>query len=175
MCNGVATCTAGKHGLPLHLALGCRQVVPESICSDLLEAYPESARVADRAGKLPLHYVAEFNSCSVVVFKMLLDYYPEAASQPNKWGQVSSQDLHCSAHVVRAEQSLQGAGSHPMHTARTVMRSHRNAAWAQLPIHYACWRRAPAEVISMLYDAYPEGATLTDTLAGFAPYQETLR
>lgn len=121
----------GFKGLPLHLALGNRQLVPEDIVNDLIEAYPESCKYKDEAGKLPLHYAAEFNSCSEAVFQAILEANPDAAMEPNKWG--------------------------------------------QLPIHYACWRRATPSIISMLYDAYPQGATMRDTLAGFACDAHTLR
>jgi hypothetical protein len=110
----------GRGGHPLHLALGVRQVIPADIIYDMLAAYPEACQFADRAGKLPLHYAAEFNSCDPEVFKAILEKYPDAARQTNKWG--------------------------------------------QLPIHYATWRRAPPEIIRMLHEAYPEGATMRDTL-----------
>ena len=110
----------GRGGHPLHLALGVRQVIPADIIYDMLAAYPEACQYADRAGKLPLHYAAEFNSCEPEAFQAILDAYPAAARHKNKWG--------------------------------------------QLPIHYATWRRAPPELIRMLHDAYPEGATMQDTL-----------
>ena len=60
-----------------------------------------------------------------------------------------------------------------------VLEAHPEAArhknkWGQLPIHYATWRRAPPEIIRQLHEAYPEGAELTDTLAGFSAEQTIL-
>ena len=93
-------------------------------------ALASSAAFADRAGKMPLHYAAEYNSCEPEVFTAVLEAHPEAARHKNKWG--------------------------------------------QLPIHYATWRRAPPEIIRQLHEAYPEGAELTDTLAGFSAEQTIL-
>ena len=120
----------GRGGNPLHVALGARQVVPADIIYDLLEANPGAAAFADRAGKMPLHYAAEYNSCEPEVFTAVLEAHPDAARHKNKWG--------------------------------------------QLPIHYATWRRAPPEIIRQLHEAYPEGAELTDTLAGFSAEQTIL-
>ena len=110
----------GRGGHPLHLALGVRQIVPADIIYDMLAAYPEACTFADSAGKMPLHYAAEYNSCDPEVFEAILKLNPAAARHKNKWG--------------------------------------------QLPIHYATWRRAPPELIRVLHEAYPEGASMQDTL-----------
>lgn len=78
----------GRGGHPLHVALGARQVVPADIIYDMLAAYPEACQFADRAGKYPLHYAAEYNSCEPEVFRVILEAYPDAARQKNKWGQL---------------------------------------------------------------------------------------
>eukprot|EP01051_Picozoa_sp_SAG22_P021059 SAG22_NODE_4498_length_1250_cov_16.166811_1_plen_100_part_00 len=85
----------------------------------------------DHQGKLPLHYAAEFNSCDIEAFHLLLEGYPEGINVKNKWG--------------------------------------------QLPLHTACWRNAPDEVIELLYSKSPPGAAeMTDTLAMLPPAQHTL-
>lgn len=78
----------GRGGHPLHVALGARQVVAADIIYDMLTAYPEAALFADRAGKLPLHYAAEYNSCEPEVFQAILEANPAAARHKNKWGQL---------------------------------------------------------------------------------------
>ena len=49
---------------------------------------PEAALFPDRAGKLPLHYAAEYNSCEPEVFQAILEANPAAARHKNKWGQL---------------------------------------------------------------------------------------
>jgi hypothetical protein len=78
----------GRGAHPLHVALGARQVVPADIIYDMLTAFPEATLFADSAGKMPLHYAAEYNSCELEVFQAILEANPAAACHKNKWGQL---------------------------------------------------------------------------------------
>ena len=144
----------GRGGNPLHVALGARQVVPADIIYDLLEANPGAAAFADRAGKMrKIVILSRFVSLSVSLIQ--------------KASHIAA--LHYAAEYNSCEPEVFTA----------VLEAHPEAArhknkWGQLPIHYATWRRAPPEIIRQLHEAYPEGAELTDTLAGFSAEQTIL-
>jgi hypothetical protein len=155
----------GQGGMALHLALGARQVVPEDICFDLLLANPEAAKYKDRAGKLPLHYAAEFNSCSPACFKAVLDAYPEGAHELNKWGACagSSAPVLCSAAAAAAAAAGAG-GKQGAHVRVCVWGAWLCSVAGQTPLHYATWRRASPDILQMLFDANPGAAAMRDTL-----------
>lgn len=70
--------------LPLHWATACGAGV--EVTTQLLSAYPESARLTTLESKLPLHMAVHSRNADVV--RCLLEWYPEACDQPDSLGWV---------------------------------------------------------------------------------------
>lgn len=116
------------------------------------QAYPAGVKKQDHQGKLPLHYAAEFNSCDIEVFQLLLDEYPEGISIKNKWGQLP---LHVAC--------WRNAPGLPAINIRNC------------PLVDEFCFVLPDDVIELLYTKSPPGAAeMIDTLAMLPPAQHTL-
>jgi hypothetical protein len=64
--------------LPLHAALLSKQY-GYAILKDMLNAYPESAKIKDQLWRLPLHCALEGTPVSTEFIKLLIGTYPAAA------------------------------------------------------------------------------------------------
>ncbi|CAB9504223.1 Ankyrin Repeat [Seminavis robusta] len=128
----------------------------------LISRYPETIEHARKDNALPLHLTIQTDGPESTILK-LLERYPKAASIANKDALmplhlVCMQKSEIRASIVRALLKL-----HP-EAARTVTPE----PFTSLALHMACQFRAPAGVISMLLDTFPEGVSRKDGY-GFLP------
>ena len=73
---------------PLHFALGCTTVeinAPAKTILELLDVFPEAARVKNACAELPLH-IAVAKRAPLEVLSRLVDIYPGACIECNCWG-----------------------------------------------------------------------------------------
>lgn len=77
------TCKDGDGALPIHVAVGnvTSKDTVQVCLKDILEKHPESARVRDKAKRLPLHRALESNADFSFV-KALVDIYPRSVVEP---------------------------------------------------------------------------------------------
>jgi ankyrin repeat protein len=150
----------------------------------LVEMTPETLRVKDRQGRLPLHTLL-YNSAKAVsidVIKLLL-VYPDGAKEKDKSGMLP---LHLCCdngqpfEVIKFLLELYPEGTKvvdkhgdlplhivcrrnaPVEIIKAIIDVWPNAArergkGGQIPLYWSCGRTAPFEVIKILLDAYPEG------------------
>ena len=72
------------HETPLYLA--CQHEPPIEALSAIIEAHPESVRIASRENQdLPIHIACRYQA-STAILEALLKHFPETALVPTKWG-----------------------------------------------------------------------------------------
>ncbi|KAG1674224.1 hypothetical protein FOA52_013844 [Chlamydomonas sp. UWO 241] len=132
----------------------------------LLERCPDTAQVADRAGRLPLHAAACYNA-SLKVINALLLAHKDGAKEKQK-------GLLLVAHREGAAK-LDKYHSLPLHFAarcrapkevvNTLLAAHpdgvrQKTKIGRLPLHFAAANKAPFEVVAVLLQSYPSGAKM---------------
>ncbi|CAJ1962139.1 unnamed protein product [Cylindrotheca closterium] len=139
------------------LHLMCKLGKPRAdLISEIIEAAPEVARLADATfGWLPLHYACR-NGVSSAVLEILIKAYPEGKLAQDTRG---CTPLHL--HFYRKNDN-------PDDMAKSVgLLCDTGAAEisdedCMLPIHLACGNETNANVVEVLADAFPESLTAKD-------------
>jgi hypothetical protein len=124
------------------------KVAPQPVAKlieKVLQMSPNSARVKNDWGSLPLHDVSK---ASPDVVQMLIEAYPEAL-------QIKDDEGSLPLHTVCM-------GDASTDVVKMIFEAYPKAIeirdnYGDLPLHYAC-RRAAFPVVKMIYDAYPEAA-----------------
>jgi len=138
--------------LPLHSAVSG---MPIDFCKVLINAYPESVRIASNRGGLPVH-----NACSngnrdaSELIQYMLELYPESINSRDDEGRLP---IHCVARHGRVDIIESLLKHDPDMVSKKTTDSKR-----QLPLHIACRYCKQPEAIQVLYDAFPEAALVFD-------------
>ena len=139
--------------LPMHEAA---IYMPGSFCKVLMDAYPESLKVFNNRGKLPIHLAcglgnSSFQEDPVHKIDYMLSLYPELS----KMGEVGSNwlPIHNAARQGGGIASIKSLELLIKHDPESVQKSARNGPNNQvLPLQLASIRLDSARA---LYDAYP--------------------
>mmetsp|Transcript_8868 Transcript_8868/g.13132 ORF Transcript_8868/g.13132 Transcript_8868/m.13132 type:complete len:429 (-) Transcript_8868:357-1643(-) len=139
------------HGAaPVHLA--CMVNADYEVMKVLIQARPESLRIANNNGDLPLHLACSRGTTDVV--HMLLKVNPDSAKVPNKKGLLPL--IFAVARFGACEDMVQ-----------ELLRIHPDAIEAKddakcHPIHLATMWRAPIEIVKILIQARPHLVRVKD-------------
>ena len=139
---------------PLHLMCKLNDP-PKQLVNDLVASAPEIASFADSYGWLPLHHACA-NGASTEVLQILIMAYPDGKLIQDTQNRTP---LHFYA--------TRNADSPEVMTRNVVLLADTGAAeladrGGMLPMHYACAYGSSAEVLKVLYEAYPESLRTKD-------------
>ena len=140
--------------LPLNLAVQCKST---SFCKELIDACPESLRVASRFGKLPIHVACAYGKRddTADTIQYILDLDPELinAADNNR-----CLPIHWAAVGGRTKSIELLLKFDPDAASKETNDGHR-----RLPLHLACrFSTNLSSTIQALYDAYPEAILISD-------------
>lgn len=151
--------------MPLHISVNRDDPVP-LVVYELLNRYPESAKIKDNNGNLPLFLACRRPKVSAGVIRALLQVYPEA-------GRMRIYGSTALSHLVHT-------GSASPECIRLLLDNNPQAAsirngYGNLPLHYLCaHRRAHLDSVRILMTAYPEGIQAKNN-AGETPISRALK
>lgn len=139
---------------PLHLMCKLNDP-PKQIVNDLVNAAPEIASFADAHGWLPLHHACANGASTEVLQILIAAYHDGKLIQDNQ----NRTPLHFYA--------TRNADSAEVMTRNVTLLADTGAAelsdrGGMLPMHYACAYGSSAEVLKVLYEAYPDSLRTKD-------------
>lgn len=141
--------------LPLHMAVwkGASVETVKYLC----EAMPESLKVSDQEGNLPLHYAAMYSADAIV--SLLVELHPEACRAANQSERLPLHLLvaRCWSKDAITKDTIQNVVELHPEACRLADRRGR------LPLHICCSSDARADVLQLLVSQYPEALLATDT------------
>jgi len=166
-----AASVADNHGLlPLHLA--CTEGLPVAVIVELLRAYPHGLNAYDERRRKPRDYVKDsYHPNSRAILKVLEQTDPLYWGAPNiKTDAIPAlytmiQKKEWERIVVYLNESSQDSYGDDIQASRHnetkiwVFDESYDAMVPRLPIHVACFNRAPRNVLSKLLDINPESIT----------------
>jgi hypothetical protein len=121
----------------------------------LIEVAPETLKVRDGGGRLPLHVAIDQANPSADIVDLLLRAFPESASSRRGVDRLA---LHYAFFSSNTNEAI----------VRNLLRVYKEGAsvsdiYGRLPIHYAVDRAHPqVNCIVMLHEAYPTGISSLD-------------
>jgi ankyrin repeat protein len=135
---------------PLRVACGEGGDFPYAAIKVAIDTYPEAGQGVDRNANLPLHKACCRSSMQVI--KLLLKVYPEAACKQNTYGDTP---LHCLFKRATSNTSIDGQALAEI--VGLVIDGYPRTLTMQdadkyTPLHNACHRGAPRQVIQLLLD-----------------------
>lgn len=136
----------------LHLA--CKYQCPVDIVTMLLQAAPETVKVEDSHGWLPLHYAAA-NLANDKVLQVLVETYPESTSIGDLKGRTP---LHFSLSALNAKENEMSTTRARLLSTGKANRCPDNVE-GMLPFHIACAFGVPVEVLEVLIEGYTRDYT----------------
>ena len=187
---------------PLHIAVNMEYKYRErfggnDLVEVVLEAYPDSVKIPDKYGRLPLQ-LALLNHVKSKVVQKIFDKYPEAASVEDHKGTLPlhtaiSKRATCSIIKKICNAYQEGAkmkrrfNDLPLHSAlflnldegiiKTLLEAYPEAVRVEMnfefyPLHYA-FRQYSPKVARIIYELYPEAVNFGNC-AGLTPFDLAL-
>ena len=182
----------------LHHALGARypddywpedRPINAELVRILMKQNPEAAKIKDKYGSLPLHFVTDKYSPPSSVLKLILDAHPKGARErdqhkllPIHYACSRAASFHCVQMLYAVFRgSLKESDKDynlPLHMACNANASYevikflvehfrasasmKGGKLERLPLHFSCLRKASFQVIRLLVDAYKPGVEEKD-------------
>ena len=139
--------------LPIHRASESGRSYP--FCKRLIDAWPESLRVQNGRGDLPIHFACA--ECNVEIVKYMIEHYPESI---NTWGD-GELPIHCAA--LSRDNSTRKADIIRYLLAKDPECASKTGSTAnRLPFHWVASEADSLESLRLLFDAYPEAIDIRD-------------
>jgi ankyrin repeat protein len=130
----------------------------------MVEASPQSLKMADRQGNLPLHYAVMYSSEAVV--ELLADLSPDACQHANAKARLPLH-LLCARHWDQDSLSLALIRTILRHNTGAVRKQERQG---RLPLHLACEQGHPRrDIVELLVESFPAGLLCAETQSGRTP------
>lgn len=139
--------------LPLHHAL--ERNAPDETVLFLVKTCPETANVQGFFPHLPLHIALERNfSCKVI--DALLQALPNSSQKRDAFGILPLR------RAIKSRMTPDVVLSLLRDDNKSKAATKELDEYERLPLHYACARAMPFDVVQALIDAFPEGARVPD-------------
>ena len=124
----------------------------------LVEAWPDSVKIQDEEGRLPLHYALYYPGYIIEVIQLLVECWPESL-------QVTDDEGNLPLHVACWSKASPNIISYILHLYPQAV--HFKNEYMELPLHHACHRNTslPFEVIGELVHAWPESCLVASPVA----------
>mmetsp|Transcript_7558 Transcript_7558/g.10973 ORF Transcript_7558/g.10973 Transcript_7558/m.10973 type:complete len:398 (+) Transcript_7558:103-1296(+) len=165
-------------------AMGSSTVPSPDLLKTFIKIAPESVKLQDSNGLLPLHYACRYKPSLDIVW-MLLEAYPRGAKMRDNYGNLplsirDDNDMLCLHHACHTGaptkllqllvESYPEGCTHADHEGKRpwqILRENGAAARADrdngmFPLHHACRDGASLEFLKLLLDAYPECVSKRD-------------
>lgn len=144
--------------LPLHALCRQSKTSMENVRM-LIDSFPQAVEVADKSGRLPIHYAIKGKRHSLV--KALIEKCPSSLM-------IRSNDGTIPLHVACRCNQLSFSVIETI-LQESPLSTRAKDQWEMLPLHYACFYANEVDVIEILIDKWPESLMSKSTFYGGLP------